>query len=253
VIRGPLVANAFGGDTQFRWRGHEVSRLEGFSDAVFAFALTLLVVALEVPKTYAELIDTMRGFLAFGVCFLVLYKLWWSHYTFFRRYGLSDTFVIAWNAVLLFLVLFFIYPMKFLFTALFDLFFLKLGLVSGETRDRVEASCRLAFENADGRTLMVIYGAGFLLVSVVFAVLYRHALARADELELDELERHLTVDEIQGHWIDAAVAASSITIVSIGGSEWAGVAGWWYAVLGPLRAWHGWKRSKSLPKRVAAA
>lgn len=253
MIREPLVANAFGGDTDFRWRGHEVSRLEGFSDAVFAFALTLLVVALEVPRTYAELVDTMRGFLAFGVCFTVLYKLWWSHYTFFRRYGLSDGFVMIWNAVLLFLVLFFIYPMKFLFTSLFDLLFLKFGLVTGATRDRLEASCRLAFENADGRILMVIYGVGFLLVSVVFAVLYRHALARADELELDAVERHLTVDEIQAHWIDAGVAASSIAIVSIGGEDWAGVAGFWYAVLGPLRGWHGAVRRKRLPKRVAAA
>ena len=31
-------------------RHHEVTRIEGFSDAVFGFALTLLVVQLEVPK-----------------------------------------------------------------------------------------------------------------------------------------------------------------------------------------------------------
>jgi uncharacterized membrane protein len=30
-------------------RPHEVTRLEGFSDAVFGFALTLLVVRLETP------------------------------------------------------------------------------------------------------------------------------------------------------------------------------------------------------------
>jgi Endosomal/lysosomal potassium channel TMEM175 len=51
----------------FRIRGCEVTRLESFADAIFAFALTLLIVSLEVPKSFADLIGTMRGFPAFAV------------------------------------------------------------------------------------------------------------------------------------------------------------------------------------------
>lgn len=58
-----------GPERHFRWRGREVSRLEGFSDAVFAFAVTLLIVALEVPHTYDGLMDAIHGFPAFIACF----------------------------------------------------------------------------------------------------------------------------------------------------------------------------------------
>jgi uncharacterized membrane protein len=71
-------------------RGREVTRLESFSDAIFAFALTLLIVSLEVPKSFADLIGTMRGFPAFAACFIMLATIWNTHYKFSRRFGLDD-------------------------------------------------------------------------------------------------------------------------------------------------------------------
>lgn len=92
AVREGLIRRRSGnGDSCFRLRGEDVWRVEGFSDAVFAFAVTLLVVSLEVPKTFDELLDTMRGFLAFAISFVLLLSVWYEHYKFFRRYGLRDT------------------------------------------------------------------------------------------------------------------------------------------------------------------
>jgi uncharacterized membrane protein len=66
-------------------RGREVTRLEGFSDAVFGFALTLLVVSLEVPENFPALKQTLSGFLPFAATFAVVSWIWFEHYLFSRH------------------------------------------------------------------------------------------------------------------------------------------------------------------------
>ena len=107
-------------DTSFRQRSHEVSRIEAFSDVVFGFSLTLLVVSLEVPHTFKELLADMRGFVPFAMCFAIFAMVWWQHHNFFRRYGLDDGVTATLNFVLLFVMLFYTYPLKFLFTGMFS-------------------------------------------------------------------------------------------------------------------------------------
>lgn len=101
---------------QFQLRGREMNRIEAVSDVVFGFALALLVVSLQVPHTYADLITAMSGFPAFAFTFAALMYVWVRHYYFFRYYGLDDLTTIVLNTVLLFLVLFYVYPLKFLFS-----------------------------------------------------------------------------------------------------------------------------------------
>src|SRR5882724_10028464 len=105
-------------EKHFRWRAGEITRLEAFCDVVFGFAITLLVVSLEVPHSFGELLNAMRGFLPFAACFAQFVLIWITHYRFSRRYGLEDGYTVFLNVLLLFIVLFYVYPLKFLFTHL---------------------------------------------------------------------------------------------------------------------------------------
>jgi uncharacterized membrane protein len=161
----------------FRMRGSEVTRLESFSDAVFGFAITLLVVSLEVPKSFSDLIGTMRGFPAFAVCFAMLGSIWNTHYKFCRRYGLHDGTARFLTCVLLFIVLLYVYPLKFLFT---------LGINDMIFGRSVTAPL---IRKSEVSTLLSIYGFGFAGVYLAFTFLYLHAWRLRSALELSELEK----------------------------------------------------------------
>lgn len=219
-------------------RGAETSRIEAFSDGVFAFALTLLVVSLEVPRSYADLVETMRGFPAFGACFAILIWIWVEHYHFFRTYRLADGVTIFLNSLLLFVVLFYIYPLKFMFTFLAGLF---LGV--GPARERVAP---MGMTIGDSATLLVIYGVGFVAVFLVFALLHWRAYTVADHLGLDWSERQRVRIGIRTHLLSVAVGVLSIVLVLLLPSHLAGLAGFIYASLGPVHAFHGWWSHRSL-------
>jgi uncharacterized membrane protein len=224
-MRRRLEQQGFGADHGFRWRGGDISRLEGLSDAVFAFAVTLLVVSLEVPETFDELLHVLRGFFAFAVCFAILFWVWFDHYRFFRRYGLADGYTTALTGVLLFIVLFYVYPMKFLFSILFDQL---LGDAPAG-----------AIEPGQVPLLMLVYGAGFIAVQLVFILLYLRAWRLADDLELTDYERLTTRSEMQGFAINVAIGLTSIAIVAVGGPDaafWSGMA---YMLIMPLQIVNG--------------
>ena len=168
-------------EKHFRWRGGEITRLEGFTDAVFAFAVTLLVVSLEVPKTFQELITAMKGFVAFAICFGILVQVWYYHYKFSRRYGLQTAYTVVLNAALIFVVLFYVYPLKFLFT-------LAVGGLSDGLILPAEQVNHMVSSTREIVELWLIYSAGIMAVYLLFTLLYHHAYRKRDELKLNEYE-----------------------------------------------------------------
>jgi hypothetical protein len=230
MLRERLARRGFGGEEGFDWRGREVSRLEGFSDAVFAFAVTLLVVSLEVPSTFDELLATMRGFFAFAVCFWLLFVVWHDHYRYFRRYGISDGTTARLTAALLFIVLSYVYPLKFLLTMLAD----QLLGFSAEVRLPSGAMVE-AIRDEQWPLLMAIYGAGFVAVQLVFVVFYVRAHAMRADLGLSAREVSMTREELHGFLINTGVGLASVAIASFGTLGAAALAGWTYLLILPLQ------------------
>jgi uncharacterized membrane protein len=174
----------------FRWRSHEITRIEGFSDACFGFAVTLLIVSLEVPHTSTELLHMMRGFGAFVMTFMMLAGIWYAQHAFFRRYGLEDNFTVSMNLVLLFTVLFFVYPLKFLFSLLFT---------DPNMKSKVMTEHGLVPAVLPEHKLLIfaIFAAGLAAVFTIFVLLYRHAYKKREELGLNEFEVYETVHSIR--------------------------------------------------------
>jgi len=144
---------------------------------VFAFAVTLLIVSLEVPHSFDDLITTMRGFLGFGISFFLLVFIWKEQHRFFRLYGMSDGGTLNLNIALLFLVLFYVYPLKFLFALFFA------NLMYGTDKSPFTITTR------QEPLLMAIYALGFIVIFSLFFLMYYRARKNSTVLGLSPMEK----------------------------------------------------------------
>jgi len=181
---------------EFRHRAHEVSRIEAFSDVIFGFAMTLLVVSLEAPKSYEELMEMMRGMLPFAFCFAIFIDIWFKHHNFFKRYALHDNVVLALNTALLFVMLYYVYPLKFMFTIV---------------ADQITGHANLA-HRGNAPVLFAIYGIGFAAVFWIIGAMYWRAYARRDHLRLNDVERIDTLESMFDNFFEGAFGVGSAII-----------------------------------------
>src|ERR1700736_100010 len=106
----------------FRLRGMQMTRLETFIDAAFAFAISMLVIAAQqIPDDIASLLAAFKNVPTFICSIAVLGIYWRGHWLWSRRYGLEDgvSILISWSLIVTILI--FIYPLKAIFGQLWYL------------------------------------------------------------------------------------------------------------------------------------
>ena len=225
MVEKTLLPRSLREEKCFRWRGGEVSRIEGLSDAVFALSLTLLVVALEVPRTSDELIAVFWQFPAFGICFAFMLWVWYEHFLYHRRFGFEDAGTIALNGLLLFFIVFYVFPLKFLATTLITA--------------PLERSAGNTVSGGQWTTVMVFYGAGFVGIFTVLAVMYWRAWRLRDEIQLDAAERTAVRGALRGHLLSVSIGVLSL-ILAIFVPNVAALSGLVYFLMGPVQGINGY-------------
>lgn len=235
-------------DPNFRYRGLDQTRIETFSDAVFAVAFTLVVLSSSVPETFIELRKSIQDIIPSFICIVLIVVIWYQHYVFFLRYGLQNTKTVTVNTFLLFMVLIYIYPLKFLARFLVELYG---GLIFGRPDNFMD---NFGGEmNSDNMTLlMTAYGAGATLIFMAMAWLYRHAYRKRDELELDEYEVFSTKVSLWQNLLMSSIPFISTVIAFLHpfgyGAVNFGIAGFIYMLYPPVMITFGIRMKKRSQK-----
>lgn len=223
----------------FRLRGMQMTRLETFIDAAFAFAITMLVIAAQqIPDDIVSLLKAFRNVPTFVCSIAVLSIFWRGHWLWSRRYGLEDSVSILISWALLVTILIYIYPLKAIFGSMWYL--LSEGR-AGQTLGRST--------EADARSLFAIYALGFIAIAIEIVLLNLRAWQLREPLRLNARERLMTRGELVGWSIPASVGIVSLVLaltLPIREIAWSGWVYFSMAILVPLYSAYRRRRMKRM-------
>ena len=227
----------------FRLRGMEMTRLETFIDAAFAFAVTMLVISNgQVPDDIPALLAAFKNVPAFVASIAVLSIFWRGHWLWSRRFGLEDGVSILISWTMLVTILIYVYPLKLLFGAMF--YFLTDHAVGQAVTARTEGEVRALF---------ALYALGFAAIAVEILLLNLRAWRLREPLRLNEHEKWLTRGEITGWSTPAAIGFLSLVLALMLPMKHIGWAGWVFmslSFLTPLqRRWRARRAAAEAAKR----
>jgi len=210
-------------ENQFRLRGLEVTRLDTFVDAAFAFVLTLLVISFdEIPSNIPEMLAAVKRIPGFAASFVTLMMFWLQHRQWSRRYGLENTGTILHSLTLIFVMLVYVYPLRMVAEGMFAT--LTGGYLSTSYQIETYYDLRLIF---------IFYSGGFLAMSLLISHLNRLAMRSSTLLALNSIEKRKTRIAMQVWALAAGWGLLSILLALILPDAWVLAAAYMYFALLP--------------------
>jgi uncharacterized membrane protein len=171
------------------------SRLDNFTDAAFAFAVSLLVIGgAGAPASFDELVGALGDIPAFAFGFAVVAMFWAGHVRWRRLRGDGDVISTLLTLLLVFLTLIYIQPLRGMAAAVGTWFTGQGGGFGG---------------NIAG--LFAVYGTGFVAMALTMAALFWDAMRNPG---LDPEER-LTVRGERIIWLILAATGIASILVSM--------------------------------------
>ncbi|MFC3195816.1 TMEM175 family protein [Marinicella sediminis] len=211
----------------FHMRGMAMTRIEVFTDAAFAFAVTMLVISIDqIPRSIPELVAISKYIPAFVLSVAQMVFIWHNHSVWSRRFGLEDSKTVFLSVALVITVLVYIYPLKMMFEGFFS--WISMGYLPSQYDLNNYAELRLLF---------YYFAAGFLIICLLFIAMYRHALNLRTQLLLRESEIYQTQTNIKIRTVMAGVCVLAFIAPALVPDSWVPFTGTIYALIWPLVAW----------------
>ncbi|SOB80932.1 Uncharacterized membrane protein [Sphingomonas guangdongensis] len=184
-------------------------RIDAFTDAAFAFAVSLLVVGAGGGAGGDVLRQTVAAIPAFAIGFAIIAMFWLAHVAWRRLRGPGDGRATVLTLLLVFVTLIYVVPLRAMATAFAD-------FLRGNPTDTATAIGEL----------FVIYGIGFCAMSVVTAFLFRDVLRARD---LPAATRQAALGQVWIWSILAWTGALSTILALFAATQL--IAPWLYATL----------------------
>ncbi|RUL74858.1 TMEM175 family protein [Dyella choica] len=205
----------------------EVHRLDGFIDAAFAFAISVLAIAgAEVPHSLHDFALALYRIPAFACSFASLMVFWHQQVRWRDRFRLHDKTSMLLSLMLVFFALIFVYPLNLLFQGMFSALY---ALFAHQELPGAPSIDSLR----DVKELYLCYALAYACMAGCIACLYHHSLRTVNMPHADRIDAR----KLFYMWAIAVCVASLSIVVTlvVPDTPWgASLPGFVYMLLTPL-------------------